>query len=121
MSTVAIVPRAHPPTVHRAASVSGWRFLRAYTTTFLVIASYLWLGFRARLFGRAWRDANIGDVHTRNSRRVYATILRLQGLFIKASLNSRPSCAASKADAPDRMTANSSPPMRAARSPARRN
>jgi hypothetical protein len=80
---LALAPRTPPAVVHRAASVSGWRFLRAYTTTFLVIASYLWLGFRARLFGRAWRDANIGDVHRRNSRRVYATILRLQGLFIK--------------------------------------
>ncbi len=80
---LALAPRTPRVVVHRAASVSGWRFLRAYTTTFLVIASYLWLGFRARLFGRAWRDANVGDVHTRNSRRVYATILRLQGLFIK--------------------------------------
>jgi len=79
----ALAPRAPRVVVHRGASASGWRFLRAYTTTFLVIASYLWLGLRARLFGRAWRDANVGEVHTRNSRRVYATILRLQGLFIK--------------------------------------
>jgi ubiquinone biosynthesis protein len=68
---------------HRGASANGWRFVRAYATTFLVIASYLWLGLRARLLGRGWRDANIGAVHTRNARRVYATILRLQGLFIK--------------------------------------
>ncbi|HEY8041966.1 MAG TPA: AarF/UbiB family protein, partial [Polyangiaceae bacterium] len=61
----------------------GWRFVRAYTTTFLVIASYSWLSLRARFFGRAWRDDRIGQVHTRNARRVYATILRLQGLFIK--------------------------------------
>jgi len=69
--------------VHRGASVSQWRFVRAYATTFLVIASYVWLGVRARFFGRAWRDDRIGRVHTRNARRVYATILRLQGLFIK--------------------------------------
>jgi len=69
--------------VHRGASVSGWRFVRAYATTFLVIASYMWLGLRTRFFGRGWRDGNIGEVHTRNARRVYATILRLQGLFIK--------------------------------------
>lgn len=68
---------------HRAASVGRWRFVRAYATTFLVIGSYLWLATRARIFGRAWRDARVGDVHTRNARRVYATILRLQGLFIK--------------------------------------
>ena len=65
------------------ASIGRWRFVRAYTTTFLVIGTYLWLAVRARLFGRAWRDTRIGDVHTRSARRVYATILRLQGLFIK--------------------------------------
>ncbi len=67
----------------RRVSVSRWRFVRAYTTTFFVIASYLWLAIRSRVFGRAWRDTRIADVHTRNARRVYATILRLQGLFIK--------------------------------------
>jgi len=69
--------------IHRGANTVGWRFLRAYSTTFIVIASYLWLSARARFFGRSWRDARIGDVHTRNAKRVYATILRLQGLFIK--------------------------------------
>ena len=73
-------PRARP---HRGASVSGWRFVRAYTTTFAVIASYLWLTARARFYGRTWRDANLGVTHQNNARRVYATILRLQGLFIK--------------------------------------
>ncbi len=29
---------------HRAASVGRWRFVRAYSTTFLVIASYMWFG-----------------------------------------------------------------------------
>jgi predicted unusual protein kinase regulating ubiquinone biosynthesis (AarF/ABC1/UbiB family) len=67
----------------RGASIGRWRFVRAYTTTFFVIASYLWLAARGRVFGKAWRDAHIGDVHTRNARRVYATILQLQGLFIK--------------------------------------
>ncbi len=73
-------PHARP---HRGASVSGWRFVRAYTTTFAVIASYLWLTARARFYGRTWRDANLGVTHQNNARRVYATILRLQGLFIK--------------------------------------
>ncbi len=84
-SATATAPQrtATPLATHRAASVGRWRFVRAYATTFLVIASYVWLGARARLFGRAWRDAHVGDVHTRNARRVYATILRLQGLFIK--------------------------------------
>jgi ubiquinone biosynthesis protein len=62
---------------------SNLRFVRAYATTFLVIGSYMWFAARARFFGRAWRDARVSDVHTRNARRVYSTILRLQGLFIK--------------------------------------
>lgn len=76
---------ASPDAIARAhvASVSDWRFLRAYTTTFAVIASYVGLALRARALGRTWRDDRIRDVHTRNARRVYATILRLQGLFIK--------------------------------------
>lgn len=69
--------------LHRPAYDGVWRFVRAYATTFIVIASYLGLAFRARLFGRAWRDAHVALVHQRNARRVYATIVRLQGLFIK--------------------------------------
>jgi predicted unusual protein kinase regulating ubiquinone biosynthesis (AarF/ABC1/UbiB family) len=74
---------ARPRPAHRAVSVGGWRFVRAYLTTFAVIASYVGLSLRARVFGRAWYDARIAGVHTRNARRVYATIIRLQGLFIK--------------------------------------
>ncbi len=72
-----------PAPARHGATAGGSRFLRAYATTFLVIASYVWLSTCARFFGRSWRDARVGDVHTRNARRVYATILRLQGLFIK--------------------------------------
>ena len=68
---------------YRAAGVSRWRFVRAYTTTFAVIFTYLGLSFKTRLFGRAYRDARIEAVHRRSSRRVYETILALQGLFIK--------------------------------------
>src|SRR5579859_1577438 len=72
-----------PVAAHRGASVSRWRFVRAYTTTFEVIASYLWLAACTRIYGRTWRDAKVGIAHQKNARRVYATILRLQGLFIK--------------------------------------
>jgi predicted unusual protein kinase regulating ubiquinone biosynthesis (AarF/ABC1/UbiB family) len=73
------VPGGHRP----AATADGWRFLRAYATTFRVIWSYVWLAYASRFFGSTWRDARIADVHRRNSQRVYRTILRLQGLFIK--------------------------------------
>jgi len=68
---------------HRAVSASRFRFVRAYSTTFAVIASYSWLSLRARFFGRTWREAHLGKTHRTNAQRVYATILRLQGLFIK--------------------------------------
>jgi ubiquinone biosynthesis protein len=75
--------RVAPSALHRSASVGRWRFVRAYTTTFLVIASYMWFAARARFFGQAWRAARVSDLHMRNAHRVYVTILRLQGLFIK--------------------------------------
>ncbi|HXX66750.1 MAG TPA: AarF/UbiB family protein, partial [Polyangiaceae bacterium] len=85
-----LAPRARAPYGGGTASpapppASGgwWRFVRAYATTFVVIASYVSLGLRARVLGRSWRDANVAAVHQKNARRVYATIVRLQGLFIK--------------------------------------
>ena len=68
---------------YRARGANRWRFIRAYTTTFQVISSYLWLFWKAKLFGRAYRDANIASIHKKNAARVYGTILELQGLFIK--------------------------------------
>lgn len=67
----------------RKRGANRWRFVRAYTTTFQVIFSYLSLFWSAKLFGRAYRDQNIKAVHKANAKRVYATILELQGLFIK--------------------------------------
>jgi predicted unusual protein kinase regulating ubiquinone biosynthesis (AarF/ABC1/UbiB family) len=68
---------------YRARSENRWRFIRAYTTTFRVIGSYLWLFWKAKVLGRSYRDQNIAEVHKRNARLVYETILQLQGLFIK--------------------------------------
>lgn len=68
---------------YRGRSANKWRFVRAYYTTFQVIFSYLWLFWKAKLLGRAYRDQNLPGVHRRNARRVYDTILQLQGLFIK--------------------------------------
>jgi predicted unusual protein kinase regulating ubiquinone biosynthesis (AarF/ABC1/UbiB family) len=68
---------------YRGRSENRGRFGRAYYTTFQVIFSYLWLFWKAKLFGRGYRDANISKIHRRNAKRVYETILKLQGLFIK--------------------------------------
>jgi ubiquinone biosynthesis protein len=71
------------PVRYRARGANSWRFIRAYTTTFTVIFSYLYLFWKAKLFGSAYRDANIAKIHKLNAARVYDTILELQGLFIK--------------------------------------
>lgn len=71
------------PTSGRKRGANRWRFVRAYTTTFQVIFSYLSLFWTAKLFGRGYREQNIKAVHKTNAKRVYATILELQGLFIK--------------------------------------
>src|SRR5450432_2004505 len=71
------------PVVYRRPASNSWRFIRAYSTTFSVIGSYVWLGFKTRLFGQAYRRERIGAIHKKNARRVYVTILELQGLFIK--------------------------------------
>ncbi|HVJ88807.1 MAG TPA: AarF/UbiB family protein, partial [Labilithrix sp.] len=68
---------------YRGRSANTWRFVRAYTTTFQVIFSYLWLFWKAKLLGKSYRDQNLPKVHRTNARRVYETILKLQGLFIK--------------------------------------
>ncbi len=76
-------PRAGEAIVYRSSGANKWRFLRAYYTTFRVIFSYVWLSFWSRIMGSAWRAQRIAAVHQRNARRVYGTILLLQGLFIK--------------------------------------
>lgn len=67
----------------RRRAKQRWRFIRAYSTTFMVIGSYLWFSFRRRLFGSTWGEAHEGAVHARNAVRVERTIVELQGLFIK--------------------------------------
>lgn len=68
---------------YRGRSENQWRFVRAYYTTFQVIFSYLWLFWWAKLLGKTYRDQRISNVHRKNAKRVYETILKLQGLFIK--------------------------------------
>jgi ubiquinone biosynthesis protein len=63
--------------------VQGYRFLRAYWTTFQVIFSYLAVGLGHRFFGDAWYNDRLVDTHRKNALRVERTIIKLQGLFIK--------------------------------------
>ncbi|MBI5532296.1 MAG: AarF/ABC1/UbiB kinase family protein [Deltaproteobacteria bacterium] len=64
-------------------SVRSYRFVRAYLTTFQVVFSYLWLSFGRKTFGEGWYGQRVVRAHKRNARRVEATVVTLQGLFIK--------------------------------------
>ncbi len=78
--------RRAPPaaaTHHRRPPRQSYRFVRAYWTTFVVIASYLWFSVVTRFLGHTWADNHVGDVHLRNARRIEHTIVDLRGLFIK--------------------------------------
>lgn len=59
------------------------RSMRAYWTTSVVIASYLWLRIRARFHTEEWVTRKLTKIHIRNARRLERTICELQGLFIK--------------------------------------
>ncbi len=74
---------ARAPVAVRPRAVSRWRFLRAYATTFRILATYLWLGLGARLFGEGFRAARLPQAHASSARRLYGAIVELQGLFIK--------------------------------------
>jgi ubiquinone biosynthesis protein len=60
-----------------------FRLLRAYTVTFRVLASYLWLRLWRPLLGPDLYARRLVDCHRNNARRVERTILELDGLFIK--------------------------------------
>jgi len=67
----------------RGPGVRRLRFVKAYWTTFVVIASYLWLALLGKVLGRSYYEANLSRVHTLNAKRIERTTIQLQGLFIK--------------------------------------
>lgn len=68
---------------HRPPGARRLRFVKAYWTTFVVIASYLRLSLRGKIFGRGYYDTHLSRVHRTNATRIERTIVDLQGLFIK--------------------------------------
>jgi len=59
------------------------RLLRSYLATARVVLSYAFFSLRRRLRGREQAALLAEQVHRKNARRVLATIVDLQGLFIK--------------------------------------
>ena len=63
---------------------SGSRRVRkAYWTAAVVMFSYFWLNLKSKLLGQAYYEKHIVALHLRNAERIKATILELNGLFIK--------------------------------------
>jgi ubiquinone biosynthesis protein len=67
----------------RPAAAKRSRFVKAYTTTFVVIFSYLLLRFVGRFMPRRRYETKLYALHRRNARRIERTILVLQGMYIK--------------------------------------
>ena len=61
----------------------NWRIRKAYWTAFKVVWSYLWLGFKSKLFGKKYYTSRVVNLHIKNAEIVKTAILELQGLFIK--------------------------------------
>ncbi len=60
-----------------------YRIRKAYSTTFVVIWSYVWLFAKSKFLGQQYYERNIQTLHLKNAERVKNSILHLQGLFIK--------------------------------------
>ena len=72
--------RRRPPVL---AAGRRWRLLRVYRTAAVVLLAYGFFALRRRLHGAEWAVAELPRVHRRNARRILATVLAVQGLFIK--------------------------------------
>jgi predicted unusual protein kinase regulating ubiquinone biosynthesis (AarF/ABC1/UbiB family) len=59
------------------------RWLKAYTVTVVVLASYLSARFQTRFRSQAAMKRILAAKHLRNARRIERAIVQLQGLFIK--------------------------------------
>jgi ubiquinone biosynthesis protein len=71
------------PTATTSTTPRRFRLLRGWGTIARVLLSYGGHKVAALLRGRAWAERALPDRHRRNARRVKATILEVQGLFIK--------------------------------------
>ncbi len=61
----------------------NWRIRKAYWTAFKVVWSYIWLGWKSKIFGKKYYEKRVIDLHFKNAEIVKNAILQLQGLFIK--------------------------------------
>lgn len=62
---------------------SSWRQRKAYWTALKVMWSYTKLYLLSKLFGKAYYQSRVVDLHLKNALLVKKSILKLEGLFIK--------------------------------------
>ncbi len=75
--------KSGPKTAKTQRPSSKFRFLKAYTTTFVVLFSYLWLSFKGRFVNEESLEESRTALNKKNAKRIEDTILSIQGLFIK--------------------------------------
>ena len=80
-----MTPRPAPSPARRPTLMRGRRFrlLSVYHTTFHLLASYGLFALGKKLRGSDWAERRLPELNRRSARRVMATILSVQGLFIK--------------------------------------
>jgi predicted unusual protein kinase regulating ubiquinone biosynthesis (AarF/ABC1/UbiB family) len=66
-----------------AVSPIRFRAIRAHRTTIVVISSLLFFELTARFKSKAWREQSYKLVLKKNAKRIYNTVIKVQGLFIK--------------------------------------
>lgn len=66
-----------------AVQTPQFRALRAHLTTFIVINSFLWFKLFSLFRGKEWQEKTYKVLLKTNARRIYNTIIKIQGLFIK--------------------------------------
>jgi len=60
-----------------------FRALRAHRTTIIVITSFLFFEFTALFKNKKWREDSYKKLLKKNAKRIYNTVIKVQGLFVK--------------------------------------
>ncbi len=68
---------------HESIKRPRFRALRAHSTTFMVISSFLFFKLTTYFTTQKWQEAAYSRVLKRNAKRMYNTAIKVQGLFVK--------------------------------------
>lgn len=69
--------------VNDAVKPLRFRALRAHRTTIIVISSFLFFELTALFKNKQWREDSYKKLLKKNAKRIYNTVIKVQGLFVK--------------------------------------